>query len=254
MLVSCKSTRTVTKTNAVKSGAIEQLIQKVQETQPQFKTANIGKMTMALDYKNNKYNVSLSCKIKKDSALYISVQPFMGIEMFKAEITADTIRVFDKLNKRLYISDYINLSKKIGINVDYLSLQSLILNQFFCIGQNKIVIDSCKLVTLPTGNSQINFDTESIAQTTNVATNNAITQVALKSKSNNSQLLTNYSDFQTENGITFPKRINMIATNQKTSASCDFDILKIEFNGEIKLTPTNSNRFTRVNIDQLLKK
>jgi len=44
------------------------------------------------------------------------------------------------------------------------------------------------------------------------------------------------------------------ASSQKSKASCDFSILRVEFNSDLKLTGTNHDRYTLGNIDQLLKK
>src|ERR1035437_206001 len=108
ILSACKTTRLVTKTNVptTKSNAVAQVIKQVMKVQPQFKTANVSKMAMTFNLNERQINVSAACRIKKDSAIYLSIQPFMGIELFKAELMPDSMRVFDKMNHRYYVTDY----------------------------------------------------------------------------------------------------------------------------------------------------
>lgn len=259
VLSACKTTRTVTKsvqpqlqpTAAV--SPLAQVAEQVQKAQPQFRTANINKMSMAFDMNDRKINVSGTCKIRKDSAIFISIQPFLGIELFKAELTTDSMRVFDKMNHRYYVVDYDFFNKRFGVNVNFYSLQSLLTAQLFCIGKKEIQLDDCKLTTLPTGN-KIEYQNNNILQTTETSALNTILKVVLSAKDSNYQLQTEYSNFGMLNGVNFPQTILLQATSEKKKASCEFSILRAEFNTELKFTGTNPDRFTKGDIDQLLKK
>jgi hypothetical protein len=81
-----------------------------------------------------------------------------------------------------------------------------------------------------------------------------IQQVILKAKDSNYQLETDYANFTVVNGVNFPQSISLLASNQKTKAACEFSILRVEFNTDLKFSPINPDRFTRGDIDQLLKK
>ena len=65
---------------------------------------------------------------------------------------------------------------------------------------------------------------------------------------------TNYADYTLMNGVSFPQTISLSATNDRTKVACEFSILRVDFNKEIRFSPTNPDRFTRGDIDQLLKK
>ena len=157
---SCKSLKTVSKPVVNKNpNPIAQFIEQVQKNQPEFRTANISKMSMELEMGERKVNVSATCKIREDSALYLSIQPFLGIEMFKAEFTTDSIKVFDKMNRRYYATDYLYFSRRFGVDIDFYSLQSLLTARFFCVGQNIIPADNCKLVAVDNLAKTLNFET-----------------------------------------------------------------------------------------------
>jgi len=256
MMVGCKSTKMVskqavpTKTTTVASEMIDQ----VSKTEPQFKTANISKMSMAFNVNEREINVSAVCKIKKDSAIFLSIQPFMGIEMFKAEFKPDSVKVFDKMNHKYYVSDYSFFSKRFGVDVDFYSFQALLSARFFCIGKKDAVTDSCRVSKLENGQNQIEYNSGNMVQQTQVSPLNVIQQVLLKAKNSDYQLQTDYKNYTLVNGVSFPQTIALQASSQKSKASCDFSILRVEFNSDLKLTGTNHDRYTLGNIDQLLKK
>lgn len=253
ILSGCKTTRSLSKIPTITT-PISQVIEQIQKNQPQFKTANISKMSLALEMGERKINVSATCKIKKDSAVFISIQPFLGIELFKAELTTDSMRVFDKMNHRYYVVDYDYFNKRFGVKVDFYSLQSLLTAQFFCIGKKEIQVDSCKLIPMAGGQNKIEYENNNMLQSTTLMPLYFIQQVILKAKNSTYQLETTYADFTVVTGINFPQNILLQATNENTKATCDFSILRVEFNTDLKFSPTNPDRYTRGDIDQLLKK
>ncbi len=254
IMSACKTARQVATTKVIRTNVVGQLIEQVNKVQPQFKTANVSKMSMAFNLNERQINVSATCKIKKDSAIYLSIQPFMGIELFKAELMPDSMRVFDKMNHRYYVTDYGYLSKRFGVTVDYYSFQALLSARFFCVGKKEIVADSCRLTQSTAGDTKIEYTNDKMLQSTLLSPLNMIQEVILKTKNSDYQLQTDYKDYTVTNGINYPQKIALLASSQKMKASCDFSILRVEFNTDIKLTPTNPDRYSRSDIDQLLKK
>jgi len=254
IMSACKTTRQVTKPNLPTSNELSQLVENVKLVQPQFKTANISKMSLAFNVNEREVNVSAVCKIIKDSAIFLSIQPFLGIELFKAELMADSVKVYDKMNHRYYVSDYGFFNRRFGVDVDFYSFQALLSAQLFCIGKREIPIDSCKLSTLSSGQKKIEFNGVKMFQNTEISALNQIQKVILKAKNSNYQLQTDYTEYTLVNGVNFPQKIALLATDQKSKATCDFSILRIEFNTDIKLSSTNPERYTLGDIDQLIKK
>jgi hypothetical protein len=250
VLVSCKTTKTITKPNQEKANPVVEVIEKVRKAQPQFKTANVSKMSMALELGERKVNVTATCKIKKDSVLYISIQPFFGIEMFKAEFTTDSIRVFDKMNRRYYVANYSYFSNRFGVDVNFYNLQELLTAQFFCLGNKDIQLADCVLKN----QNRIEYNPKNMMQTTEISAQNLIQQVLIKAIDKDYQMQTIYSDYLLQNGVNFPQTISLRISSPNTKASCDFSILKVEFDTDLKFIPTNPERFTHADLDQLLKK
>jgi hypothetical protein len=248
----CKTTKTISKGNVRAINPAVELLRKVQANQPSFNTANV-KMTLDLNLNERRVNVSANCKIRKDTAIFVSFQ-FLGFEVYKAELMPDSMKVFDKMNRRYFVVDYSYFSNRFGVDVDFYSLQSLFTAQFFCIGSKDIHGDMCKLTEATADQKSIDYETDNMLQSTLISPLNVIQQVILKAKSSNYRMETSYADYKDVNGINFPQKIAISATNDKTNASCDFSILKAEFNTNVVLQPLSTRNLTRGDIDQILKK
>ncbi len=246
----CKTTKTITKSGINEISTVAKMIEKIQKVEPHFTSANISKMSLALELGERKINSSASCKIRKDSAIFVSIQPFMGIELFKVEMTLDSIRVFDKMNNRFYEVDYGFFSKRFGVDVDFYCLQALLFGQFFCIGQKEIQVDSCRI----NGSNKIEYQNKDMLQSTEINADNSLKQVLLKAHKGSYQLQTDYEDYTKQDSVNFPQKIIFKASDQKTKGSSDFSILRVVFNTELSFKSTNPAKFSKGNIEQLLNK
>jgi hypothetical protein len=254
LFVSCKTTKNLTKTETetkISSSNSYDFITKVQLNQPSFTTANMSKISISLKLEKQEMNVSASCKIRRDSVIYLSIQPFLGIELFKAEIMPDSVRLFDKMNAKLYVSSYDLFSEKIGVKLDFKSFQAILTNQLFTI--DKINLSSAKL-TSTIGHQQIEFQKNSIKQLTDISDNFNILKTLMTDERRNNQFSINYQGFSSTNGVNFPREINLLAKNNNKTASCKLLIEKVEFNSPIHFIPTNAQRFTRTDILKLFQK
>lgn len=249
----CKTTKSIASKEVKTTSAVTQTIEQVQKNQPQYLTANVNKMSMEMNMNNRRVSASASCKIRKDSAMFISFQ-ILGFEVAKAELMPDSIKVIDKYNRRYYVSDYSYFGKRFGVDVDFYSLQSLFTAQLFCIGQKNILPDSCKIALQTGGQNSIDFQNANMEQSTLLSLQNSIQEVLLKAKNSNYELKTSYAGYINEGGNNFPQKISLVASNGNAKASCDFSILRVEFNTNLKFQATATDRYTRGDIEQILKK
>jgi Domain of unknown function (DUF4292) len=253
VLVSCTTTKNTTTTEILTKSTpanSSNFIAKVQLTQPNFTTANMSKVSIAMKFEEKELTVSASCKIRRDSVIYLSIQPFLGIELFKAELMQDSVKIFDKMNAKLYVGSYDLVFEKFGIKLDFNSLQALLTNQLFSINQSGL---SSAAYTSSIGQQQIEFQNNSLKQVTSISDHYNILKVLMKDEKNHYQLSINYDEFTSMNGINFPREINFMAKNENKTATCNVSIEKVEFNSPIHFIPTNEQRFTRAELFKLLQ-
>jgi len=75
---------------------------------------------------DNKQSFTVSVRAKKDSAMWLSVS-VLGIEGARMLITQDSVRFMDKLNNKYFVGDYQYLSKLLSIDVDFETMQSVLI-------------------------------------------------------------------------------------------------------------------------------
>ena len=82
-----------------------------------------------IQYKDGERNVSASAniRIKKDSIIWMSLSPLLGIEVARAMITQDSLVLMNRLNREYMVYDFENLSDKFQFDISYHLIQSLIL-------------------------------------------------------------------------------------------------------------------------------
>ena len=74
----------------------------------------------------------------KYSVCQISVQPFLGIELFRAVISTDSIKLIDRVNKRYVAENYEQIKGQTRLEFNFYNLQALFTNQLFLPGQQTV--------------------------------------------------------------------------------------------------------------------
>ncbi len=76
---------------------------------------------------NNNITANANIRIKKDSIIWFSITPALGIEAARGIITQDSIVLVNRLNKEFSVYDYKTLGQKFNFDLDYNLLQSILL-------------------------------------------------------------------------------------------------------------------------------
>jgi hypothetical protein len=75
---------------------------------------------------NQKLGVTANFRIKKDSAIWISLSPGLGIEAARVLVNKEGVQMIDKINKSAYSFDYEKLSQQYGVQFTFQLAQALI--------------------------------------------------------------------------------------------------------------------------------
>lgn len=76
---------------------------------------------------DHKINGTASIRIKRDSIIWISLSPSLGIEVTRSIITPDTIIVVNRLDKEYYTFDFDDISQYFSFEIDFGLLQSILM-------------------------------------------------------------------------------------------------------------------------------
>lgn len=78
------------------------------------------------DPEGKKKSFKSSVRIRKDSAIWISITPVFGIEVSRVLITRDTVKMINRMDSKYFVGDINYLNNKLNVTFDYETLQSLL--------------------------------------------------------------------------------------------------------------------------------
>ncbi len=261
VFTACKTTKSASKDIQTSTPALDtlhnltpaEMVQKLQKNQPAFSRANANKMSVYIDFQGRQLDVKASCKIVSDSALHLSIQPFFGVELFKVEMTPESMIVIDKANRRFYESNYGIFKSRLGIHVNYDAVQSLLSNRLFVAGKKGFLPDdfSWKNDTRNTLYVQAETMNQEVVVDFVLA---RIAEMILKTNDNKYTMKTTYADFKNFGGTVFPEKIFIDGMEGNKKASFHFTIEEMRFDVPFAMESTNLTRYTRGDINAFFAK
>lgn len=88
-----------------------------------------------IDGKKNSFDIVL--RMRKDSVIWVSISPLLGLEAARVMITRDTVKYMSRLNKEYQVSDFNFLNNWLRMNIDFDIIQSILTGNIFAYKKNK---------------------------------------------------------------------------------------------------------------------
>jgi hypothetical protein len=138
---SCRSTRQITTVVAKKDSAVVVInpaesdsaksvratLAKIKQKQISFTTFSSKVKVDYSDDKNRRFDFNAFVRMKKDSAIWISIIAALNIEAFRVMITPDSLVIMDKLNRTIQKKTLAYLQEITKVPFDYHTLEDLII-------------------------------------------------------------------------------------------------------------------------------
>ncbi len=97
-----------------------------------FQFENIqAKLNISVENKGKNQSFAATVRTKRDSIIWISVAPFLGIEVFRIVFTQDSVKILNRLDNTYFLSDINGLKNMLQADVDYNMLQAVITGNDF---------------------------------------------------------------------------------------------------------------------------
>jgi hypothetical protein len=124
LLASCSTQRKVIKAPIKEEGA-DYLFKKLQEHELQY---NWLTAKFSAEYKNKGQTTSFNgqIRIRKDSVIWLSFSPALGIEVFRMMLTQDSVKFINRMNNTFFKGDYNYVNHYLNTNIDFDILQSFL--------------------------------------------------------------------------------------------------------------------------------
>jgi len=129
--VGCKTTRKVGDLLPVLPLREGELVKKVENAQPDGEEFFFRRTLVKLDSKRENYRFKANIWLKKDSFLRMSVLGPMGIEAVRIHFEPGEVVIINRMNRAVIYTGFRDIKKRLGLDVDFRILESLILNKGF---------------------------------------------------------------------------------------------------------------------------
>jgi len=216
-LVSCKSPRSVIKEPIREYGA-DYLFEKLKENELKFDWFS-AKFNIDLIIDKKKNSLSGQIRMRRDSVIWITLSPALGIEMARLVITNDTVKFLNRINKTYFIGDEKIVNDFLDSNMDFDVIQSILIGNdltYYEDGKFRATYDSKEYHLVTAGRQKLKKYVETQADEERIFIQNIllspetfkITQMKIKElKKENKKLDAAYSDFKYVGNQLFPHKV-----------------------------------------------
>jgi hypothetical protein len=103
------------------------LITELLDNEVKFDAISAKASVVFSDSIGNKTSFKTHLRIQKDSAIWISITPLLGIEMARVLITQDTVKLMNRAKSEYFIGDFDYINQLLGADLDYQMLEALLI-------------------------------------------------------------------------------------------------------------------------------
>ncbi len=123
----CRKPKEVVRETPVKNRTAGYLLKRYAENKYDFDWLGM-KVDASFGTEDNSDSFKATIRMRKDSAIWVSIVPALGIEMIRVMITPDSLKYLSKIpeNKFYYTGRFDEIGRLIGIDFDFEMLQDLL--------------------------------------------------------------------------------------------------------------------------------
>ena len=256
VLSGCKSSKKVGTVVSGGAKAHNEFFEAMEEHSFRFNTMT-ARLNAELKGTKNNMSSRVDLKMVKDSAFQLSVQPFLGIEVFRAEFTVDSIKVVDRMNKRYVAERYADLKGQTPIEFNFYNLQALFTNHIFLPGQQFIEPKQFKRFKLNQEGSTAEIrikDSLGLLYTFFADGEEKLLSTCITDPSEQYALQWDYADFRVTDGQPFPQLMDVnVLANGSSQGGIAFRFSRIQTNVPVNLEFSIPAKYKRITFAQILK-
>ena len=190
-----------------------------------------GKASVKTNQEGNETSFNITLRAKKDSVIWISISPLLGIEVARVLVTPDSVKFIDRIHGKYQASSFETINKILQLKVNFEIVQCILQGNFFAYKKNEnrfnsVYIEDKYYILSSLTKKKLRRSLEekdpNKAVIQDVFVNDStfrVTQVQVEDQKIAKTLLTTYSDFRGTNAGVFPYK-----QETKVIADKNFDI------------------------------
>lgn len=252
----CKSVRKVGTVEAGGAKAHTEFFTLMQEQAFKYETLT-ARLNVDLNLPDNKMSSRVDLKMVKDSAFQLSVQPLLGIEVFRAEISVDSVKVIDRMNKRYVADNYANLKGQTPIEFNFYNLQALFTNHLFLPGQQGISPKQYHRFKLkqegPAAEIQVK-DVMGLLYTFLADGEEKVLSTSITDPSDRYALQWDYADFRQADGQPFPMKMEVqVMKDGASQGGITLHFSRMQTDVPVKMDFSIPVKYKRITLAQIIR-
>ncbi|MDR1624584.1 MAG: DUF4292 domain-containing protein [Tannerellaceae bacterium] len=256
LLAGCKTSTKVGTVNVVGAKAHAAFFDSMQKQAFRYETFS-ARTNVELDAPGKSFSSRVDIKIVRDSALQLSVQPLLGIELFRAEFAGEGFTIIDRMNKRYVSESYAALKGKWPVAFTYYNLQALFSNHLFIPGEQEITPKQYNRFKLKQEGSTAEIqlkDAMQLLYTFMADGEEKLLSTYVTDKSEQYALQWLYTDFRMVDGQPFPMLMDVqLFGKGSPSGQMKIYFSKIQTNTPVKIDTSIPDTYKRVTFAQIVK-
>jgi len=123
--IGCKTQEKAEKKHPLRKKNSTYLLGKLKENELQYEWLSVRAATNA-EIGDKKMDITMKFRIRRDSAIWISISPALGIEIARIIITEDSLKFLNRLEKTYFKGSINYLDRLSPVSINYQMLQALI--------------------------------------------------------------------------------------------------------------------------------
>jgi hypothetical protein len=213
-LSSCK--KNITPVSSTTPGAAE----KTGPVNLEFKYFN-ARGKMEVDDEGDKITTNINIRMRKDSLIWISVVPALGIEAARIRITPDSVHMINRLKKEYFAGDYAIIKQKYKVDINFELLQAILLGNYVAAGEGKEKIVTEKALQ-HYRQEQANLLIDQFLD----ASTFKLKKITIRDQDTKSSVSVDYSQFEHVENTPFAKAAHIVVQQGQTEKEKDKDKIK----------------------------
>jgi len=240
LVFGCKSKKEITKAAvpSEKTFSKMEVLNAARDKQLYFNTLSM-KAKAGLSIDNRRHDVSMSVRMKKDEAIWVSVTVIAGIEVARALITPDSIKILNRIESTYTKKPFSFIHQYTNEQLNFKTLQTLLIGSTdpaFISGDTNVSLESGK----PVLSGLLNGLTYSFI----LNENNKIVQTSLKDEGAGQQLTAKYSDFYALGDQIMPYTVNISSAAGSDKAAVNLNYSQVTIDETLDFPFSVPKRFT----------
>jgi hypothetical protein len=257
ILSGCRSSREITATREVLTLKTEkEFYTSFQEQSFQYHTLSARVQFDIVMASGKEMNSRAQLKILKNDRLQISVQPLLGIEAFRAELTPDSIKIVDRLNRRFLVESIDNIQEGMDIDFNFYNLQALFTNQLFLPGEINLSenqLSRFRWEQTRTGYLMRTEDRTGLHYAFTADSNEKLNNTEIRDLSTHYVLNCKYDNFRPVDRQLFPMNINFhLNTENNAQSALSLSFSRVEVDTPVEMNFPIPSNYRRVSLQEIL--